>query len=85
MAPPLVAGLLLPPLYTGVGGTPKAHHCLSRVPSTIYSSDSIIIVLRQSPASVEHHHRHHAVVLTKLSCEALQDRSLRDVIELNVC
>ena len=43
------------------------------------------MVLRRSPASVVHQDRHHAVVLTKLSCEALLDRSSRDVIELNVC
>ena len=45
-------------------------------PSTIFHLDNIVAVLRRSPASVEHHHRHHAVVLTKLSGEALLDREL---------
>ena len=34
---------------------------------------------------VEHQDRHHTIVLMKLSCEDLLDRSSRDVIELNVC
>ena len=42
--------------------------------STILHLDNIVAVLRRSPASVEHHHRHHAIVLTKLSLEALLDR-----------
>ena len=54
-------------------------------PSTILHLDNIVVVLRRSPASVEHHHRHHAVVLTKLSLNTRLDRSSRDVIELNVC
>ena len=54
-------------------------------PSTIFHLDYIVAVLRLSPALVEHHHRHHAVVLTELSLDTRLDRSLRDVIELNVC
>ena len=54
-------------------------------PATIFHLDHIVVVLRQSPASVEHHHRHHAVVLTKLIPEALLDRSPGIVIELYVC
>ena len=54
-------------------------------PSTILHLDNIVAVLRRSPATVEHHHRHHAVVLTELSLDTRLDRSLRDVIELNVC
>ena len=45
----------------------------------------IVAVLRRSPAMVEHQDRHHAVVLTELLSEALLDRSLGSVIELNVC
>ena len=54
-------------------------------PSTIFYLGNIIVVLRRSPASVEHHHCHHAIVLTKLSLNTLLDRSSRDVTELNVC
>ena len=54
-------------------------------PSTIFHLGHIVVVLRRSPASVEHHHRHHAVVLTELIPEALLDRSPGSVIELNVC
>ena len=53
-------------------------------PSTIVL-DNIVAVLRRSPATVEHQDRHHAVVLTELLPEALLDRSLGSVIELNVC
>ena len=42
-------------------------------PSTIVL-DNIVVVLRRSPATVEHQDRHHAVVLTELSLEALLDR-----------
>ena len=45
-------------------------------PSIILHLDNIVAVLRRSPASVEHHHRHHAVVVTKLSLEALVDREV---------
>ena len=54
-------------------------------PSTIVHLDNTIAVLRRSPASVEHHHRHHAVVLKELSLDTQLDRSLRDVIQLNMC
>jgi len=54
-------------------------------PSTVTHLDLTIVVLRRSPASVEHHHRHHAVVLTKLSLNTRLDRSSRDVIGLIVC
>ena len=54
-------------------------------PSTIFHLGHIVVVLRRSPASVEHHHRHHAVVLTELIPEALLDRSPGCVIELYVC
>ena len=54
-------------------------------PSTIFHLDNIVVVLRRSLASVEHHHCHHAIVLTELSLDTRLDRSLRDVIELNVC
>ena len=43
-------------------------------PSTIVLLDNIVVVLRRSPATVEHQDRHHAVVLTELSLEALLDR-----------
>ena len=59
--------------------------CLEVPPSTIVHLDNIVAVLRLSPASVEHHHRHNTVVLTKLSLNTRLDRSLRNVIELNVC
>ena len=54
-------------------------------PSTIFHLGHIVAEFRRSPAPVEHHHRHHAVVLTELIPEALLDRSLGIVIELNVC
>ena len=54
-------------------------------PSTIFQLGHIVVVLRRSPASVEHHHRHHAVVLTELIPETLLDRSPGIVIELNAC
>ena len=54
-------------------------------PSTIFHLGHIVVVLRRSPASIEHHHRHHAVVLMKLIPEALLDRSPGSVIELYVC
>ena len=53
-------------------------------PSTIVL-DNIVVVLRQSPATVEHQDRHHAVVLTELFPDNLLDRSPGIVIELNVC
>ena len=45
-------------------------------PSTIIHLGHIVVVLRRSPASVEHHHCHHAVVLTELSLDPLLDREL---------
>ena len=54
-------------------------------PATIFHLDHIIVVLRRSPASVEHQDRHHAVVLTELLPDALLDRSPGIVIELYVC
>ena len=54
-------------------------------PSTIIHLGHIIVVLRRSPASVEHHHRHHAVVLTELIPDTLLDRSPGIVIVLIVC
>ena len=54
-------------------------------PATIFHLDHIVVVLRRSPASVEHHQHHHAVVLTELIPEALLDRSPGCVIELYVC
>ena len=54
-------------------------------PATIFHLGHIVLVLRRSPASVEHHHRHHAVVLTELIPEALLDQSPGSVIELYVC
>ena len=59
--------------------------CLEVPPSTIVLLDNIVAVLRRSPAMVEHQDRHHAIVLTELSLKARLDRSLRDVIEMNVC
>ena len=53
--------------------------------STIVLLDNIVVVLRRSPAMVEHQHRHHAVVLTELLPDALLDRSPGIVIELNMC
>ena len=53
-------------------------------PSTIIL-DNIVVVLRRSPATVEHQDRHHAVVLTELFPDILLDRSPGIVIELNVC
>ena len=53
--------------------------------STIVHLDNIVVVLRRSPALVEHQHHHHVVVLTKLSFELYWIVSSRDVIELNVC
>ena len=82
---------LLDPLYTGAGGTPR--HKLIHVilflavcgaPATIIL-DNIVVVLRRSPATVEHQDRHHAIMLTELSLDTRLDRSSRDVIELNVC
>ena len=55
------------------------------MPSSNINLDNIIAVLRRSPATVEDQDRHHAVVLTELFPDILQDRSSRDVIELNVC
>ena len=54
-------------------------------PSTILHLGHIVVVLRRSPATVEHQDRHHVVMLTELTPEALQDRSPGIVIELNVC
>jgi hypothetical protein len=54
-------------------------------PSIDFHLGHIVVVLRRSPASVEHHHRHHTVVLTELIPEALLDRSSGSVIELYVC
>ena len=94
--PPLGCATLLgrppPPLVyiRGQGGTPERQHfiidllALCGAPSTTIL-DNIVAVLRRSPATVDHQDRHHAVVLTKLSHEALLDRSSWDVIELNVC
>ena len=42
-------------------------------PSTIVL-DNIVVVLRRSPATVEHQDRHHAVLLTKLSLDPLLDQ-----------
>ena len=42
-------------------------------PSTILL-DNIVVVLRRSPATVEHQDRHHAVVLTELSLKARLDQ-----------
>ena len=53
-------------------------------PSTIVL-DNIVVVLRRSPAIVEHQDRHHTVVLTELFPDTLLDRSPGIVIELNVC
>ena len=53
-------------------------------PSTIVL-DNIVVVLRRSPATVEHQDRHHAVVLTELLPVPLLDRSSGCVIELYVC
>ena len=55
------------------------------MPPSIIILNNIVAVLRRSPATVEHQDRHHAVVLTELSLDTRLDRSLRDVIELNVC
>ena len=49
--------------------------------TSVISSRSLGEALRGSL----HHHRHHAIVLTELIPEALLDRSLGIVIELNVC
>ena len=54
-------------------------------PATIFHLDHIIVVLRRSPASVQHQDRHHAVVLTELFPDTLLDQSLGIIIELNVC
>ena len=54
-------------------------------PSIVFHLGHIDVVLRQSPASVEHHNRHHVVVLTELIPDTLLDRSPDIVIELNVC
>ena len=54
-------------------------------PSTIVLLDNIVVVLRRSPATVEHQDRHHAVVLTELFPDTLLDWSPGIVIELNVC
>ena len=51
----------------------------------IFHLGHIVAVLRRSPVTVEHQDHHHAVVLTELLPEALLDRSLGSVIELNVC
>ena len=53
-------------------------------PSTIVL-DNIVVVLRRSPATVEHQDHHHAVVLTELFPDILLDQSPGIVIELNVC
>ena len=53
-------------------------------PSTIVL-DNIVVVLRRSPATVEHQDRHHAIVLAELFPDILLDRSPGIVIELNVC
>ena len=57
---------------------------ITTFPKTIYLNN-IVVVLRRSPATVEHQDRHHAVVLTELLPEALLDRSPGCVIELYVC
>ena len=59
--------------------------CLEVPPATIFHLDHIVVVLRRSPASVEHQDRHHAVVLTELLPDALLDQSPGIVIELYVC
>ena len=47
--------------------------------------DNIVVVLRRSPAMVEHQDRHHTIVLTELFPDTLSDQSPGIVIELNVC
>ena len=53
-------------------------------PSTILHLGHIVVVLRRSPATVEHQDRHHAVVLRELLPVSLLDRSSGCVIELYV-
>ena len=73
--PPLGRPSPPPPLYIQRRGTPLDTTTIDPLdllamcgaPSTIIHLDTIVAVLRRSPASVEHHHRHHAVVLTELS------------------
>ena len=55
------------------------------MPPSIIILDNIVVVLRRSPATVEHQDRHHAVVLTELIPNTLLDRSPGIVIELNMC
>ena len=81
----------LAPLYTGTGGTSRQKLIFVIVllavcgaPSTIIL-DNIVVVLRRSPAMVEHQDRHHAVVLTELFPDTLLDRSPGIVIKLNMC
>ena len=55
------------------------------MPPSIIVLDNIVVVLRLSPATVEHQDRHHAVVLMELFPDILLDRNPGIVIELNVC
>ena len=77
------------PLYIQRKGAPQRHTrfvlAVCGAPSKVFHLDHIVVVLRRSPASVEHQDRPHAVVLTELLPEALMDRSPGIVIELNVC
>ena len=87
-APPWMP-LLPSKLYIcGEGGTYNIEQQLLAVcgaPSTVYTPGHIVVVLRRSPAMVEHQDRHHAVVLTELFPDTLLDRIPGIVIELNVC
>ena len=59
--------------------------CVYGVPPSTIILDNIVVVLRRSPATVEHQDHHHAIVLTELFPDILLDRSPGIVIELNVC
>ena len=81
----LAVGLLLPPLYTGAGGTPKAQQLFLAVCGAPLHSLTPRSYRRSAQAKPCVGNFIITIVLTELSLVLNWIKSSRDVIVLNVC